>query len=83
MKQLLIEFKNMDAKIISIIKSGIKFSFYISLIASLILLTYDFLYTTPITYYIGISLFRASLFFISFFIICGFSFNKIKLDLKN
>ena len=83
MKQLLVEFKNMDAKIISIIKAGIKFSFGISIIASLILLTYELLYTTPITYYIGISLFKASLFFISFFIICGCSFSKIKLDLKN
>ena len=83
MKQLLIEFKNMDAKIVSIIKAGIKFSFVISIIASLILLTYDFLYTVPITYYIGISLFKTSLFFISFFIICGLSFNKIKLDLRN
>ena len=81
MKQLLREFKNMDAKIVNIIKTGIKFSFGISIIASLILLTYDFLYTVPITYYIGISLFRTSLFFISFFIICGLSFHKIKLDL--
>ena len=83
MKQLLIEFKSMDAKVVTIIKSGIKFSFGISIIASLILLTYELLYTTPITYYIGISLFKASLFFISFFIICGCSFSKIKLDLKN
>ncbi len=83
MKQLLIEFKNMDAKIVSIIKAGVKFSFGISIIASLILLTYDFLYTVPITYYIGISLFKTSLFFISFFIICGLSFNKIKLDLNS
>ncbi len=83
MKQLLIEFKNIDAKIVNIIKAGIKFSFSISIIASLILLTYELLYTTPITYYIGISLFKTSLFFISFFIICGLSFNRIKLDLKN
>ena len=83
MKQLLMEFKNMDAKIVSIIKAGVKFSFGISIIASLILLTYDFLYTVPITYYIGISLFKTSLFFICFFIICGFSFNKIKLDLNS
>ena len=83
MKQLFMEFKKMDDKIISIIKYGIKFSFCITIIATLILLTYDFLYTIPITYYIGLSLFKTSLFFICFFIICGFSFNKIKLALNS
>ncbi len=83
MKKILLEFKKLDAKIVNIIKAGIKFSFGISILSCLILLTYDFLYSAPITYHIGISLFRTSLFFICFFIICGLSFNKIKLDLRN
>ncbi len=81
MKQLLMEFKKMDSTIVNIVKFGVKISFYISIIASLILLTYDFVYTLPIIFYIGISLFKTSLFFIVGFIICGFAFQKIQSDL--
>lgn len=83
MKQILLEFKKFEPTILLLMKSGIRYSFYISIISTLILLTYDFVYTAPIIYYIGISLFRTSLFFIVGFIICGFAFNKIKRELKN
>ena len=82
MKQLLLEFQKMDNNIIHIVKSGIKFSFLINIIATLILLTYDFIYTLPIVYHIGLSLFKTSLFFMVGFIICGLAFQRIKSDLK-
>ena len=83
MKQILLEFKKFEPTLLLLMKSGIRYSFYISIISTLILLTYDFVYTAPIIYYIGISLFITSLFFMVGFIICGFAFNKIKRELKN
>ncbi len=81
MKQLLISFQKIDEHIIQLIKSGLKFTFGINLIATFILLIYDFFYTSPMIFYIGISLFKASLFFIITVIICGLAFQKIKTDL--
>lgn len=80
MKQILLEFKSMDNTIISLMKYGIKFSFGLTIFSSLILLIYDFLFTYPIIYYAGFSLFKTSLFFISSFIAFSFAFNKIKKD---
>ncbi len=80
MKQILLEFKNMDDAIISLMKYGIKFSFGFTLFSSLVLLIYDFLFTYPIIYYIGFSLFKTSLFFIASFIAFSFAFNQIKKD---
>ncbi len=77
MKQLLLEMKKMDHSIVELMKSGVRFSFGISILSILILLTYDFLYHVPAVFYIGISLFRTSLFFMVGFVICGFAFQKI------
>lgn len=82
MNQLLIELKKMDKPTLSLMKSGVKFSFLVCLISSFILLTYDFIYASPAVYYIGLSLFKTSLFFMVAFIICGFAFSKIKGELK-
>ena len=82
MKELLMEFKKIDHSIISLMKSGIRFSFGIIVIATIILLTYDFIYTLPLVYYIGLSLFKTGLFFIVCFIIGAFDFNRIMRDLK-
>lgn len=81
MNKLLVELKNMDTSIISLMKNGIKFSFYINIISNIFLLMYDFYFCSPSIYYIGISLFKTSLFFIVSFIICGFAFSKIKKEL--
>lgn len=83
MNKLLLEFKKMDSSILNLVKTGIRFSSFISILSILILLTYDFVYTSPSIYYIGISLFRSSLFFMVGFVICGFAFNKIKKEIKN
>lgn len=82
MNRIIAEFKKLDKTIFNLMKSGIQYNFGLLLISCFILLTYDFIYTSPLIYYIGISLFRASLFFIVGFIICSISFNKIKKDLK-
>lgn len=82
MNQLLAEFKKMDHTIIELMKSGVKSSFGISILSMIILLTYDFIYASPTIYYIGLSLFRTSLFFMVGFIICGFAFHKIKNELS-
>ena len=82
MKYILSEFKKIDNHIVEAMKFGIKFSFKISIFAIIILFTYMFFYSSPSVFYIGISLFKSSLFFIATSIICGFAFQKIKMDLK-
>lgn len=82
MKQILLEFKNLDNTIINLMRSGIKFSFLLIIFASIILLTYDFLFTYPIIYYAGFSLFKTSLFFMAGFVIFAFAFNKIKAEIS-
>ena len=82
MKQILLEFKNLDNTIINLMRSGIKFSFLLIIFASIILLIYDFLFTYHIIYYVGFSLFKTSLFFMAGFVIFAFAFNKIKAEIS-
>ena len=82
MNKLLLEFKNIDINITNLMRRGIKFSFLLIIFASIILLTYDFLFTYPIIYYAGFSLFKTSLFFMAGFIIFGFALNKIKAEIR-
>ncbi len=72
--------KDIDKKIIKIMKIGIRYSCIFCLIASLILITY-MLTSNPHLYYIGISIFKSSLFYIVGFIICGMAFNNIIKDI--
>ena len=71
---------DIDKKIIKIMKYGIKSSFIFCILAGLILITYIF-NSNPTSYYIGISLFKSSLFYIVGFIICGIAFNNIMKDI--
>lgn len=69
--------KQLDKKVLTIVKNGLKGAFIFSLIASLILV----IYTTigePNAYYIGIAIFKSSLYYIVGSIIFGFYFNRIK-----
>ena len=68
--------KNLNKKIIKIMKTGIYFSFLFCIFASLILLTYQ-IYSEPQIFYTGISLFQSGLFFLVTFIICGFAFYNL------
>ena len=83
MRQLLLEFKEMDHSILGLMKSGIRLSFGLSILSILILLTYDFIYTIPFVYQIGFSLFKTSLFFIVGFVICAFAFSRIQKEIKS
>lgn len=71
-------FKGFEIITKKIIKNGLKFCFTLCLISLIVLLTYNFILTAPILYYIGINLFRLGLIFAIEFIICGFVSDSIK-----
>lgn len=77
MKKILEEFKNFDKSVLKLVKSGVHFSFIFCLFATLILATYEAVHI-PNLFYVGISLFQTSLFFLVAFIAYGFVFNRIK-----
>lgn len=72
---------SLDNKIKILMKNGFMFSFILIILSCIILFTYSNLYNQPDLYYIGLSLFKTSIFFIVDFTICGLAFNRIKSDL--
>jgi len=64
-----------NKKIVHIVKNGIKFSMIFCLLASFILVLYCGK-ANPEAFYVGISLLKSGMFFISMFIICGIVFDK-------
>ena len=72
------KFTNIDKHILKIMKLGFKFSLFIAIIATIILLTYDFGYKSPDLYYSGLLLFKTSTFFLVDFIVSGFAIDTIK-----
>ena len=75
------QFKNINKKILNIIKYGISVSFIFSLMAVFILINYKY---NPIyidTYYTGLQLFKTSLSFAIEFIVCGFATDMIQKEL--
>lgn len=70
--------KTLDKKIKKIMHIGFIFSFILCIIAILSLFTYEFFYSNPPLFYIGISLFRTSLMFACTFFICGIGFDTIR-----
>ena len=68
--------KQLDKKVLTIVRKGLKSSLIFCLIAIFILVTYNTI-GEPNAYYIGISLLKSGLFFIVGFLICGVAFNKI------
>ena len=75
-QEIMNRIKQIDKKILSIVKNGVKFSVVFCLFAILILSTYISVGEFD-AFYIGISLLKSGLFFVVGFIICGFAFNKI------
>lgn len=73
--------KNLDIKIYKIMKKGLLFSFFISIISLIMLVTYQLFYTVPDLFYIGISLFETSLFFAIMFFICALAFDTIEKEI--
>ena len=83
MKIKLVElFNNLEAKTKTIIKNGLKFCFIICIISLSILLTYNFIFSNPIIYNIGITLFQMSLFFSVEFLICGIVVDSLKKKIE-
>ena len=74
--EIIKSFKQIDKKVLKIVRNGLKCSFVFCLIACLFLATYT-MFEDANTYYIGISLLKSGLFFIVGFIICGMAFIKI------
>lgn len=70
--------KNLDLKIVKLMKIGFIISFILCLLSSSLLFTYQFIISMPILFYIGISLFRTSLSFGVTFFICGLGFDTMK-----
>lgn len=79
--QLIDKIKNLDKQIMKIMDSGFIFSFMLSIISVISLLIYDFFYSLPNLFYIGINLFKTSLIFASMFLICGIGFDTIKKEM--
>ena len=71
------DIKQIDNKVLAIVRNGLKISLIFCLIASFILAIYLTNGYSTEGYYIGISVFKSSLFYMVGFIICGCAFNKI------
>lgn len=78
---LLNKVKNLDAKVVKVMKAGLIFSFIFCILSSMILLTYETLYSLPTLFHIGISLFRTSLSFAVTFFICGIGFDTVQKEI--
>ena len=77
-KKLTDNIKTLDKDVIKIMFSGFKFSFFICILSSIVLLTYIL---NPISYIIfeaGTILFKNGLTFVVSFFICGFVVNNLK-----
>ncbi len=74
-------FKNLDKKIIKIMRNGLKFSFAILLASMAILLTYLFFVHNNLVYQIGILVFQISLYIGIDFVVSGIAVDTIKKQL--
>ena len=82
-KNIIDNFKNLEKKAKTIMKKGLEFCSILCIISLVILITYNFSFTTPILFIIGLSIFKLSLIFGIEFIICGFVDDKVKKQLVN
>ncbi len=77
LKIIMNKFNSMEEKIKKILKYGMLFSFIVCIVSLLILLTYHF-FTNPDLYYIGLSVFKLSLFLIVEFIVCALAIDTVR-----
>ena len=77
MKKNILKLKSVDNSILIVLYSGMKFCLVLALFSSLILSIYHTIHN-PDIFYIGISLFKSTLFFIVFFVICAIATDTIK-----
>lgn len=80
LKKILETYKSFENTTNYIIKIGLRFCICLCVISISILVTY-LSSKVPITYYIGMSIFRLSIIFSIEFIICGFVVDGIKKQL--
>ena len=80
-KKIINIYKGFEKITYKILKNGLMFCLFLSLISIFILLTYMFVFTSPFLYYIGLNLFKISLIFSIEFIICSFVIDGIKKEL--
>jgi len=71
-------FKNVNKKIIKIMKYGLEFSFLICIIATAILCTYLLFYSDSFLYLLGLTTFKLGIIIGIEFIVCGLSVDAIK-----
>ena len=77
---LIDKIKNLDIKIKKIMSIGFISSFTLCVISTIILFTYEIIYSFPSLFYTGISLLQSSLMFGCTFFICGVGFDTIKKE---
>lgn len=80
-KKILDTYKGFEKITCKILKGGLEFCFILCLFSVSILFTYNLFSSSPMVYYIGISLFRLSMIFGIEFIICSFVTDGIKKQL--
>lgn len=80
MRRILIKLKNIDNPILKVLYNGLKFCLVLALLATFILSIYRTVHN-PDIFYIGISLFKSSLFYIAFFIICAIAIDTMKKEI--
>ena len=81
LKELFNNFKNLDKLTFKIMNYGLKFCLTVCFISISILFIYNFAFSSPFIYYIGINLFKVSIIFAIEFVICGFVVDGIKKQL--
>lgn len=77
LKIIINKFNSMEGKTKNILKYGMLFSLFVCIISLLILLTYHF-FTNPDLYYIGLSVFKLSLFLVVEFVVCALAVDTIR-----
>lgn len=82
MKFVFNKFKNMDSSISKVLFDGLKFCFILVLLSALMLSVYHSIHNIDL-FYIGISIFKSSLFFIAFFAICAIAVDTIRKDIPH
>ena len=81
MKLVFSKLKSINTSILKVLYIGLKVCFVLLLISTFILSLYHSISNYNL-FYIGITLFKASLFYIVFLIICAISIDTIRKDLK-
>ena len=79
MKLVLSKVKSIDKSILKVLYNGFKFCLILALFSTFILSLYHSIHNFNL-FYIGISLFRTSLFYIAFLFICSIGIDTIKKD---